>query len=137
MPLDEAKAADTRAWLSKAQTDIRNAEHALDAPDPFLEDTAFHCQQAVEKALKALLTWHDVPFRRTHSIEEIGRQCVQIDFSLEPLVDQAAPLTEYAWQFRYPGDPVSPAESEAEQALEQARSIYDAVIERLPEEVRL
>ena len=35
---EEAKAADTRAWLSKALTDIRSAEHALKASEPFLED---------------------------------------------------------------------------------------------------
>ena len=69
---EEAKAADARAWLSKAQTDIRSAEHAMEAPTPFLEDTAFHCQQAAEKSLKAFLTWHDAPFRKTHSLEEMG-----------------------------------------------------------------
>ena len=36
------------------------------ADPPLLEDALFHCQQAVEKVLKALLTWHDEPFRKTH-----------------------------------------------------------------------
>jgi len=96
----------------------------------------FHCQQAVEKALKAFLTWHDVPFRKTHSLEEIGRQCAKLDDSLEPLVDRAAPLTEYAWRFRYPGPLESPSQPESEDAIQVARLVYDAVFQRLPDEAR-
>ncbi|MFB0505883.1 MAG: HEPN domain-containing protein [Thermodesulfobacteriota bacterium] len=59
-----------------------------------------HCQQTVQKTLKALLTWYDIPFRWTHSLEEIGQQCVNIDPKVKGLVDRAAPLTEYAWKFR-------------------------------------
>jgi len=64
----------------------------------------FHCQQAYEKALKGLLTWHDIPFRRTHSLEKIGEQCLAREPALKGVLDQAAPLTEYARKFRYPGD---------------------------------
>ena len=51
-----------------------------------LDDALFHCQQAVEKALKGLLTWHDVPFRKTHSLEELGRQVVALHGELRPMV---------------------------------------------------
>jgi HEPN domain-containing protein len=100
MQPDEARRADTSAWLAKAQLDLRSAEHALAAAPPLREDVVFHCQQAVEKAMKGRLAFHDVPFRKTHSLEELGRQCVAVDPGLQPLADQAAPLTEYAWRFR-------------------------------------
>jgi HEPN domain-containing protein len=60
--------ADTRAWLARARDDIRGADIDLAAAPPLLGDAAFHCQQAVEKALKAFLTWHDRPFRKTHDL---------------------------------------------------------------------
>ena len=44
-----------------------------------------HCQQAVEKCFKAFLAWHDIQFRKTHSLEELGERCLSIDRSLEPL----------------------------------------------------
>jgi len=72
MQHDPVRAADTRAWLSKAQQDLRAAALDLTASPPLLEDTLFHCQQAVEKALKALLTWHDRPFRKTHDLVELA-----------------------------------------------------------------
>jgi HEPN domain-containing protein len=136
MPHDPVRVADAHAWLSKAMHDLRSAEHGLIASPPLLEDVAFHCQQAVEKTLKAFLTWHDIPFRKTHSLEEIGRQCIGVDPALEPLVDQAVPLTEYAWKFRYPGEPEEPTSEEVEEALQVAHEMLNAVLTRLPTEVR-
>jgi HEPN domain-containing protein len=101
---DPAITEDVGAWLGKAAADVRAGEVDLAASPPLLEDVLFHCQQAAEKALKAFLAWHDQPFRKTHSLEEIGRQCAQLDPSLDGLVDRVAPLTEYAWKFRYPGE---------------------------------
>jgi HEPN domain/Nucleotidyltransferase domain len=72
MPPDPALVQDTRAWLRRAWLDIRAAEHDMKAEPPPLDDVVFHCQQAAEKALKALLAWHDVPFRKTHDLAEIG-----------------------------------------------------------------
>jgi len=75
---------DTRAWLARARDDLRGAEIDLAAVPPLLGDAAFHCQQAVEKALKALLVWHDRPFRRTHDLVEFGAECVAIVPRLSP-----------------------------------------------------
>lgn len=50
----------------RAQEDLRGAEIDLAAAPPLLGDATFHCQQAVEKALKGFLTWHDRVFRKTH-----------------------------------------------------------------------
>lgn len=131
--------AETRAWFTKAAKDLLAAEHEFSAVPPLLGDIVFHCQQAAEKAMKGFLTWHNRPFRKTHSLEEIGEQCLEIDQTLKPMVDRAVPLTEYAWKFRYPGAPDEPEEpsmSEAQEALAVAREVYDAVLSRLPAEVR-
>lgn len=136
MPYDPVLVADTRAWLVKAGEDLRGAEVDLAAVPPLLGDIMFHCQQAVEKAIKAFLTWHDSPFRKTHDLTEIGGKCAEIDPTLEPLLRQAAPLTEYAWKFRYPGDALSPAQTEAEESFALARKVVDAVLARLPAEVQ-
>lgn len=104
MVSDDARTEDVRAWLRKAELDLRVAAHEISAAESGLwSDVVFHAQQATEKALKALLALHDVPFRKTHNLEELGRQCVVVDSTLETLADHAAPLTEYAWKFRNPG----------------------------------
>ncbi len=94
----------------------------------------FHCQQAAEKTFKAFLTFHNSPFRKTHNLEEIGEACLKIAPTLKEVVDEAVPLTEYAWAFRYPGDPETPKLEEAQAALALARRVYEAVLKLVPAE---
>jgi len=135
MPHDPALLAEVRAWVSKAGKDLATAEYELQADPPFTDDIVFHAQQAAEKSLKAFLSWHRIPFRKTHNLVELGEACCQIDQGLEPLLRRAAPLTEYAWKFRYPGDPEEAGRDEATSALTMAREVFDAVRKRLPSEV--
>ncbi|OLD62664.1 MAG: hypothetical protein AUI47_11755 [Acidobacteria bacterium 13_1_40CM_2_68_5] len=93
MSHDPARVAETREWLQKAALDLRGARIDLDAKPPLLEDALYHCQQAVEKALKGLLAWHDVAFRKTHSLEELGASCEKVEPTLKAVVDAAVPLT--------------------------------------------
>lgn len=136
MDADAARLADTRGWLRRAAADLRGAEVDLAAAPPLIGDAVFHCQQAAEKALKAFLAWHDVPFRKTHDLAEIGQQCGALDRSLEPLCRSAEGLTTFAWIFRYPGEPEEPPVEDAIAALALARDVYHAVLSRLPGEVR-
>jgi len=138
MAPDEARREDVRAWLRKAALDLRAAEHGMSEPEASLwPDVVFHAQQAAEKAFKAFLAWHDVPFRKTHNLEELGRACISIDATLRPIVDRAAPLTEYAWKFRYPGEPSEPSHEEAEEALDTAREVLESLTSRLPQDALL
>jgi HEPN domain-containing protein len=118
MPPDPRQVAETKAYLDKAALDLRAAEHERTASPPLTGDMVFHAQQLVEKTLKAFLSWHDQPFRKTHSLVELGRQCAILQPDLEPLLREAAPLTEYAWKFRYPGEAEEPALEEADAARE-------------------
>ena len=136
MQPDEVRAADTRAWLVRAHEDLRGAEVDLAATPPLLGDATFHCQQAVEKTLKAFLAWHDRPFRKTHDLGELGRQCVALAPTLEPALRKAAPLSEYAWRYRYPGDPSQPTSDEVEEALAVAREVVLTLTAQLPPRVR-
>ncbi len=72
MPRDDALQAETRGWIMKAARDLATADYELKANPPFAEDIVFHAQQAVEKTLKAFLTWHGRIFRKTHNLVELG-----------------------------------------------------------------
>jgi len=133
---DPAVLAETRSWLHKASEDVRAAEVARAAEPPLRDAAVFHCQQAAEKAIKGFLTLHARPFRKTHSIEEIGELAVAIDLSLRPVIDRAAPLAEYAWKFRYPGIPDEPALDEIDQAIAVAREVVREIIARVPAAAR-
>ncbi len=135
MPHDPVRVEETRAWFGKAQDDLRAALVDTEAQPPLLEDALFHCQQAVEKAMKGYLTWHDRPFRKTHSLGELGVICVELDRSLESLLRRAASLSEYATIYRYPGEAVPPSEEEAVSSRELAKEVVSQLLARLPAEI--
>jgi HEPN domain-containing protein len=136
MTHDPARVADTKGWVRKAREDLAIAKELVKGSKSFAGGTVFHCQQAAEKAFKAFLVWHDKPFRKTHELEEIGEACIKLDATLKETVDQAVPLTEYAWKFRYPGEPELPSKKEAKEALAVATEVFNQVLKRFPKEVR-
>lgn len=80
-------------WLAKPTEDLGAARVlAAGYPGP----ACFHCQQAVEKALKALLALHDQPIRKTHDLRELGQAVGDHYPELLPAVGRAAPLTVFA-----------------------------------------
>lgn len=135
MQPDERRAELTRDWLQKAAHDLVAAERGTHPP-PILDVVVFHCQQAVEKALKGYLTWQNQPFRWTHDLLRLVQQCEVCDTDFAQLRATAQRLTPYAGASRYPGygDPVT--EAEANGARELAQRAVDVVRRRLPPAVR-
>jgi HEPN domain-containing protein len=135
MAIDPVLVANTAAWIKKAHSDLARVDRCMTAQPPDVEDAVFHCQQSVEKSLKAFLTWHDEPFRKTHDLSTLATQCGAFDNTLDPLLSRADDLSEYAWAYRYPTSSPTPAPSEAEEARTVAAGIFAEVTRRLPVEV--
>jgi HEPN domain-containing protein len=129
MTPDQLRHEETRAWLDRARRDLRAATLLTDG-DAHAE-ALFHCQQAVEKALKAFLTFHGSAFRKTHDLSDLSPACISIDASLESSISQAEGLTQYAWRFRYPGMPYEPGSAEARNGLQRAGAALQEVERRL------
>lgn len=136
MPHDPELVAETRGWFQRAAHDLGAGANDLTAMPAFTGDAVFHAQQAAEKSMKGYLTWHSRIFGKTHNLTELGGMCIGLDATLEPMLQRAASLTDYAWKYRYPGEPEEPSRDEAESALVLAREVYDAILSRLPAEVR-
>jgi HEPN domain-containing protein len=131
-PADAQRAADAREWLVKAREDLRAAAILARVDAPLLGPALYHCQQAAEKAFKGFLYWCEIPFRKTHDLEQLGDACARLDLSLRTVVDAVADMTAFAWEHRYPGDVDEPAPADLREALTQAQAVVDAVAERLP-----
>jgi len=111
-------------WLEQARKDLHAAE-LLQSAEP--SRSVFHSQQAAEKCAKAFLSFHNVRFRRTHDLDELGEQCAAIAPGLAAVVAEIVDLTEYAVQFRYPGVLKDPDSDEAARALGKARHFYERI----------
>ena len=113
-------------WLKKAVRDLKASELLLQ--EGLYEESTFHSQQAVEKALKALLLAVGILPPRTHSIERLLNMLEEkVDVSWAYEMHLPA-LTYYAIEVRYPSPPVSGEEAMdmldiAKRAVEKIRSI--------------
>jgi len=70
---------------------------------PEYDGVCFHCQQAVEKYLKALLNERSQSIPRTHDLADLIDRLLPSDHVLRPLRTPVGRLTVYAVFFRYPG----------------------------------
>ena len=82
--------------------------------------------------MKAFLTAHDTPFKKTHDLDELGRACLERDAGLGDSMRSVATLTVFAWEFRYPGDTQVPSMHEVREYLAIANRLYTAILPRLP-----
>lgn len=118
-------------WLLKARHDLASAERLLSGEEPLRDTGCFHCQQTVEKLLKAFPSYHAVEFEKSHSLVYLVDLCVQLDESFKSLYRTAQNLTVYAVGIRYPGFP-EPGEDEAQEALEMAHRAWSFILQYLP-----
>jgi HEPN domain-containing protein len=89
-------------------------------PEAELAPTCFHAQQAVETALKAVLTIKHIDFRRTHDLEELANLLADVGIALPFAPREFRRLNPFAVEFRY--DDVSIAlitRDEADQLTQQ------------------
>ena len=108
-------------WFQRAIRDLRAAEILLEKE--LYEESAFHSQQAAEKALKAVLVALGIRPPRTHSIEQLLDMLSENE-DVSPLYEiEADTLTDYAVAARYPGPAV--VKEEASEALETARKVVE------------
>jgi HEPN domain-containing protein len=92
------------SWVNKAEKDLLTAKHELSFSDVVTESVCFHCQQAVEKYLKAYLVLLGIPFTKTHEIGELISKCENNDKKISEFKEEADKLTDYAIEIRYPDD---------------------------------
>lgn len=134
--MDEAKYSEVKGWLTKSQRDLKSARRLIMGDEPLLDTAVYHCQQAAEKAIKAYLTYRDIPFEKTHNLVALLSLCLRVEPEWVVWKRMAEVLTPYATEFRYPGDVVEPSWEEAEEALSLAEAFVRFVLQRMPEDVR-
>jgi len=83
-----------RGWMRKGDSDRLDAQRTVRSDGPY--DTAcFHCQQAVEKYLKAVLALAGLTIPRAHDLEEIYNHCLSVAPGLSVDTMELATLTPY------------------------------------------
>jgi HEPN domain-containing protein len=92
----------TREGVRKAEDDFRAAGILAAGRGPFHDQVCFHCQQAAEKYLKAILHERGVPFAKTHDLEDLLDLLLPHHSSLSGYRRALRFLTGFAVDPRYP-----------------------------------
>jgi HEPN domain-containing protein len=132
MSHDPVKVQDTTSWFLKAKSDITAAECLIESKSLLSEQAAFQCQQATEKAIKGFLFWHGKSIAKTHDLKNLCKECIAIDAQLEPLLKLTTVLTQFAVDYRYPGQLPRPTEAEVRGYIKLSSDVVEALLSRLP-----
>jgi HEPN domain-containing protein len=122
MPPKKLPKAGTPAyWLRFADSDLILA-HKQESDDVLIELRCFHAQQAVEKAIKAILLHFGELPPRTHSIEALVEMAAK-HVEIPAIVEDSTELTLYASGTRYPGGYEPLDDSDYLEALQTAEKV--------------
>lgn len=120
-----------KEWMYKASHDFEIAQLAM-AYKPDLRDSiCFHCQQVVEKSLKAYLVYLDIPFKRTHSLTYLLDLIDENDNISEEMYTKIELLESYAVEIRYPDGWYEPTDSEIKEVFTIAVEIMSFIGEKI------
>lgn len=90
-------------WLEVAARDLL-AARVLMEQDQCLEIAGFHCQQCMEKALKAYLVRETGALVDGHNLTWLCRQATKRDPRFQPWLERSADMNRLYIETRYPSD---------------------------------
>lgn len=113
----------------KAKEDLDAAKKLAGIPDSSEEIVLFHCQQAIEKALKAFLDANGIVYPKTHDLELLLSLCIKKDASFNQISNITA-FTPYAVEIRY-DEVIEVARSEVEELLNQTEQAVEFILNKV------
>ena len=123
----------TQAWLDAAKEDLIASRQLL-VVEGLTNIVAFHSQQCIEKAFKAILEEQGIKLVKSH---DLIRLCKDVErYLVIPNQDTLLILNELYVDSRYPGEmgllpSGKPNEKEAKDLVEYSASIFDKIHEFL------
>lgn len=118
-------------WLDKAERDIKSAKILKDH-DCGNDVVAFHCQQSVEKSLKAYLISKEEGIVSGHSLIYLCKLSEKHNSEFKKYIKDCGFLNQYYIETRYPADnPLIVSDYEAEECIEIADKVYRTVMSQV------
>ncbi len=114
-------------WLEKALSDLQSARILLTWGGDTMA-VAFHCQQAIEKALKGYLLFRTGRHFDGHNLTFLCRQAANCDDTFIRYLDESAALNNYYIETRYPTDlPFDITETQIYNILTMAEDLFNII----------
>ena len=115
-------------WFDKALKDLESAK-ILFEHDGDNAIVSFHCQQAIEKALKAFILRKKSNLIEGHSLVYLCKIAGNIEPDIKNFLKDCAFVNQFYIETRYPADiPMDVDNEEARECLDIAEKIYGFLI---------
>jgi HEPN domain-containing protein len=134
MPCSPDQIQEAKRWLRFADDDFASSKLHLATTLILPNQSCYHAQQAVEKALKALLLIRSRSFPRTHDLTSLVQLLPTLDIQRLSGIDLAE-LTAWSVTTRYPSDFPEATQEMAQRAILQASTIME-LIHQVFEEIK-
>ena len=121
-------------WRAKALSDWTTVEILLESEQCPADTVCFHCQQYIEKLLKAVLTRYSIEAPKTHDLRRLIQLAEPYAQELSQFADKSDILTAHGVETRYPGDYREISNNEMSEAVSFARKLGDVLLVELSNE---
>lgn len=115
-------------WIEKADHDLVAAHMIIETRPVILDIACFHCQQAVEKFLKAFLLSNGWELIKTHNLDILLKESSAIDADFSKI--DVKHLDDYAVRSRYP-EYFAPELSETKEYYQIALGVKETVLQKI------
>ena len=113
-----------KKWLNFANADYSVALFIQNHHPVPIEIICYHCQQAGEKALKAVLAYHNKEIPKTNDLYKLLELCEQHYTTIKSgLSEQAVSLSNLATITRYPDNAIELTDTDMATALKYAKQV--------------
>jgi HEPN domain-containing protein len=120
-------------WLDHASEDIVTAKYLIGNDDCF-NSAAFHCQQTIEKALKAYILLKSGELVDGHNLTWLCKRAMRHDMDFDEWLDECASLNRCYIETRYPADiPVDLTEETVTRYYTMAWDMYNFICDEVDE----
>lgn len=121
--------------VRRAESDLADARRTLSSEGPY--DTGlFHCQQVVEKYLKALLAVHNISYPKIHDVAELAELGQELCPTLQTLPFDISEFNPFAVMIRYDDWDADVSQALLQQVFDQCNRVRALIIEVLPKAIR-
>ena len=118
-------------WIIKGDHDLGTAKITYLHIPEYLDTVTFHCQQAVEKYLKAFLIFHSTSFKFSHDLIYLLEIINQFDSDFEDYYEDISELQGYAVEIRYPNETIFLSNEKVEKAIQIAKNVRGLVTSKM------
>jgi HEPN domain-containing protein len=118
-------------WIIKGDHDLGTAKVTYLHIPEYLDTVTFHCQQAVEKYLKAYLIFQSLEFRFSHDLVYLLDLITQKDSDFENYYNTVSELQGYAVEIRYPNETIFLSNEKVENAMMIAKDVREFVVKKM------